>query len=308
MSVPVTDPIRIATRRSDLALWQANWVKSRLEALGHEAELVLIDTQGDQTQADGTPFRLLPGQGFFTKAVQDAVLDGEADVAVHSHKDLPSARLEGLELAAVTEREDPRDVLLVRPEAFESAAPLLPLREGASIGTSAARRQAQLRHLRPDVKIEELRGNVPTRLRKLQEGAYDAIVLAAAGLARLNLDLSGLEGIWLDAKLFVPAPAQGALALEIREGEHDLASLMTDLHHPASYKAVAAERGLMAMLEGGCQLALGANAVYEDGQLQLTAWYEGKRVTASDPSSEHVAMLAYDALGRPSPATNTMKV
>lgn len=299
---PLRNTLRIATRRSDLALWQANWVKGRLEALGHAAELVLIETQGDRTQADGTPFRLMPGQGFFTKAVQDAVAEGRADVAVHSHKDLPSARMAGLELAAVSEREDARDVLLVRPEAFEPAAPLLQLREGASVGTSAARRQAQLLHLRPDVSVRELRGNVPTRLRKLREGNYDAIVLAAAGLARLGLDLSGLEAVWLEPKLFVPAPAQGALALEIRDDDHELASLLTDLHHPLSYKAVAAERGLMAMLEGGCQLALGANAVYAEGQLHLTAWYEGRCVTASDPSSEHVAMLTYDALGRPAPA------
>lgn len=295
-------PLRIATRRSDLALWQANWVKNRLEALGHSAELVLIETQGDRTQEDGTPFRLMPGQGFFTKAVQDAVLAGNADIAVHSHKDLPSARMAGLELAAVSEREDSRDVLLVRPEALEHAALNLPLRTGTVVGTSAARRQAQLRHLRPDLALRELRGNVPTRLKKLRDGDYDAIVLAAAGLARLDLDLNGLEALWLEPQLFVPAPAQGALALEIRDDDHDLASLLTDLHHPASYKTVAAERGLMAMLEGGCQLALGANAVYADGQLHLTAWYEGRQVTASDPSSEHVAMLAYDALGRPSPA------
>ncbi len=116
-------PVRIATRKSDLALWQANWVKAKLAALGHAAELVLIETQGDRTQADGTPFRLMPGQGFFTKAVQDAVLEGYADVAVHSHKDLPSARMTGLELAAVSERADPRDVLLVRPERLTRTHP-----------------------------------------------------------------------------------------------------------------------------------------------------------------------------------------
>ena len=239
-------PIRIATRKSDLALWQANWVKGRLEVLGEPAELVLIETQGDRTQGDGTPFRLMPGQGFFTKAVQDAVVEGRADVAVHSHKDLPSLRMAGLELAAVSEREDPRDVLLVRPEAFEPSAATLPLKWGASVGTSAARRQAQLKHLRPDVGVRELRGNVPTRVRKLREGGYGAVVLAAAGLSRLELDLSGLE-----------------------------ASLLTELHDPAAYKSVAAERGLMAMLDGGCQLALGAHAVLSGGLVQLTAWYEG---------------------------------
>lgn len=294
-------PIRIATRKSDLALWQANWVKGRLEALGQPAELVRIETQGDRTQSDGTPFRLMAGQGFFTKAVQDAVADGSADVAVHSHKDLPSLRMAGLELAAVSEREDPRDVLLVRPEAFDPAAAALPLGRGVSVGTSAARRRAQLLHLRGDVSVQELRGNVPTRVRKLREGDYDAIVLAAAGLSRLGLDLSGLEAVPLDPMRFVPAPAQGALALEIREGDYELASLLTELHSPAAYKAVAAERGLMAMLDGGCQLALGAHAVVENAQVQLTAWYEGARITVSHPSSEGAAMLAFEALGRPAP-------
>ena len=296
-------PVRIATRKSDLALWQANWVKDRLGALGHPAELVLIETQGDRTQTDGTPFRLMPGQGFFTKAVQDAVLAGHADVAVHSHKDLPSARLAGLELAAVSERADPRDVLLVRPEAFDPDAPTLPLREGVTVGTSAARRRAQLAHLRGDLNVQELRGNVPTRVQKLRDGEYDAVLLAAAGLARLGLELSGLEVIPLDPLHFVPAPAQGALALEIRDTDYDLASLLTDLHNPAAYKAVAAERGLMAMLEGGCQLALGAYAALQNGQINLTAWYDGTRVTVSNPSSEAAAMLAYDALGRPAPAS-----
>ena len=293
--------IRVATRKSDLALWQANWVKARLEALGHPAELVLIETQGDRTQTDGTPFRLMPGQGFFTKAVQDAVLAGQADVAVHSHKDLPSARLAGLELAAVSERADPRDVLLVRPGVFDVDAPALPLKEGVTVGTSAARRRAQLAHLRGDLKIQELRGNVPTRVARLRNGDYDAILLAAAGLSRLGLELSGLEVIPLDPRRFVPAPAQGALALEIRDTDYALASLLTDLHDQAAYKGVAAERGLMAMLEGGCQLALGAYAALQDGQVELTAWYDGNRVTVSNPSSEAAAMLAYDALGRPEP-------
>ena len=299
--------VRIATRKSDLALWQANWVKARLAARGHPAELVLIETQGDRTQTDGTPFRLMPGQGFFTKAVQDAVLEGHADVAVHSHKDLPSARLAGLELAAVSERADPRDVLLVRPEAFDAEAPALPLREGVTVGTSAARRRAQLAHLRGDLEVQELRGNVPTRVQKLRDGDYDAVLLAAAGLSRLGLELSGLEVIPLDPQLFVPAPAQGALALEIRQTDYDLASLLTDLHDPAAYKAVAAERGLMAMLEGGCQLALGAYAALQNGQIELTAWYDGNRVTVSNPSSEAAAMLAYDALGRPAPAPTALK-
>lgn len=302
MSNPSARTLRIATRKSDLALWQANWVKAQLAALGHEAELVLIDTQGDRSQQDGTPFRLLPGQGFFTKAIQDALIDDQADIAVHSHKDLPSARMEGLDLAAISAREDPRDVLLISPAAFEASAPTLPVKQGAVIGTSAARRQAQLKALRPDVNVQELRGNVPTRLRKLREGHYDAILLAAAGLSRLHLDTSGLNPQPLAPEVFVPAPAQGALALEIRREDYDLASLLTNLHDPASAKAVSAERGLMAMLQGGCQLALGAYAELADSTIKLTAWYEGKRVEVENPSSEGAAMLAYEALGRPAPA------
>ena len=204
--------VRIATRKSDLALWQANWVKDRLESLGHTTELVLIETQGDREQ---DAFKLMQGQGFFTKAVQDAVLAQDADVAVHSHKDLPSAPMPGLEIAAISGREDPRDVLLVRPDAFDVDGDDLPLQQGAKVGTSAARRQAQLLHLRPGLEVQELRGNVPTRVQKLRDGQYDAIVLAAAGLARLQLDLSSLEIRFLSPDLFVPAPAQGGVGARV---------------------------------------------------------------------------------------------
>ncbi len=159
--------VRIATRGSRLALWQAGWVQQQLERLGAQVELVVVETQGDR---ESRPFAQMQGQGFFTKAVQDAVLNWEADLAVHSFKDLPSARPEGLEIAAVPKREDPRELLLVRPEALDEAAPGLPLRSGALAGTSAARRQAQLRQLRPDLGLKELRGNVPTRVDKLRCG------------------------------------------------------------------------------------------------------------------------------------------
>lgn len=288
--------LRIATRQSALALWQANWIKSQLELLGHESELVLIETQGDKEQA---PFARMQGQGFFTKAVQDAVLAGEADIAVHSHKDLPSQPTPMLEIAAVTERADARDVLLIRPEAHDASAQNLPLRAGITIGTSAVRRQKQLDALRPDIVTSELRGNVPTRVQRLRDAQYDAIMLAAAGIARLALELSDLVVVPLDPTVFVPAPAQGALALECRRDAYEVASILTDLHHIPSYRAVAAERGLMAMLEGGCQLALGAYAAWDQGLVTLHAWYEGQFVTVQHPSSEGAAMLAFDALGRP---------
>ena len=302
--------IRIATRKSDLALWQANWVREKLEALGHTVDLVLIETKGDKTQSGNKPFAQISGQGFFTKAVQDAVLDGRADMAVHSHKDLPSALFDGLEVAAVTKRADPRDVLLVRkkkeesPSTFNlqpSTAPQasIALRKGATVGTSAVRRQKQLLALRPDLEVKELRGNVPTRVQKLRNGDYDAIVLAAAGLERLELDLSDLSVHPLEPSVMMPAPAQGVLALETRRDSYDIASILTELHDNETYKAVAAERGLMSILQGGCQLALGAYATYRQGMVNLSAWYEGQTVNVQNPSSENAAMLAFDALGRP---------
>jgi hydroxymethylbilane synthase len=298
--------LRIATRKSDLALWQANWVKSRLEQLGHAVSLVLIETQGDQ---DHQPFATMQGQGFFTKAVQDAVLDKRADIAVHSHKDLPSASVQGLEIAAVTERADPRDVLLVRLEAFDDSAQNLPLLEGATVGTSAVRRQKQLWSLRPDLNVKELRGNVPTRVEKLRAATeysstetskqYDAILLAAAGLERLKLDLSDFKVIALEPTFFVPAPAQGVLAIECRREDFEIASVLTELNDMNTYRAISAERGLMAMLQGGCQLALGAYATFESGTVKLTAWYEGQFIQVENKNSEGAAMLAFDALGRP---------
>jgi hydroxymethylbilane synthase len=288
--------LRIATRKSDLALWQAQWVKSRLERLGHEVSLVLIETQGDK---DHQPFAKMQGQGFFTKAVQDALLDKRADIAVHSHKDLPSSPMPGLEIAAVTKRADPRDVLLVRPEMFDDDAQNLPLREGVTVGTSAVRRHNQLLSLRPDLIVKELRGNVPTRVEKLRSGNYDAIMLAAAGLERLQLDLSDLKTITLEPTFFIPAPAQGVLAIECRREDFEIASVLTELNDMDTYRAISAERGLMAMLQGGCQLALGSYATFKGGVVKLHVWYEGQYVETEHKSSEGAAMLAFDALGRP---------
>ena len=222
--------VRIATRGSDLALHQARSIRAELEALGCSVELVRVETQGDRDMA---PFATLRGQGFFTKAVQEAVLDGRADLAVHSHKDLPSAPTPGLEIAAIPGRVDARDALVLMPEARDDGEGPLPVRAGAAVGTSAARRRDQLARMRPDLDLREMRGNVPTRLRKLREGACDALVLAAAGLDRLEPSLDGLEVVRLAPEVMVPAPAQGALALEIRRGdEATLACIQTFYHHP----------------------------------------------------------------------------
>ncbi len=287
--------IKIATRKSQLALWQARWIQAQLKNLGRSSELVLVETQGDKDRRD---FSQIEGQGFFTKAVQDKLLTNEANLAVHSFKDLPSAPHPKLEIGAVSERADPRDLLLINKEAFEQKVPL-PLREGANVGTSAVRRQKQLLGLQPDLKVSQLRGNVPTRVEKLQSKQYDAIVLAAAGIERLDSDVTNFYAYYLEPDIMVPAPAQGVLALECRRDAYELASILTDIHDVQVHKCIAAERGLMAMLQGGCQLALGAYAVLDSGQIKLTAWYEGQKVTVQNSSSEGVAMLAFEALGRP---------
>jgi len=290
--------VRIATRGSRLALWQADWVKQKLERQGAQVELVVVETQGDR---EHLPFALMQGQGFFTKAVQEALLAGEADLAVHSYKDLPSARPEGLEIAAVPPREDPSEVLLVRLDALDEQAPELPLRSGAQVGTSAVRRQAQLKQLRPDIELKELRGNVPTRVDKLRVGDYDAILLAQAGLKRLNLDLSGLYFHVLPPTLLVPAPAQGALALECRQDDHRLKALLKPLDDPQARRTVAAERGLMQRLAGGCQLALGAWAQETQQGLTLLAWYRGRRYQAEAPSPKAVAQAVFQQIGLENP-------
>lgn len=306
----MTTAIRIATRKSKLALWQAHWTQAQLANLGHDSELVLIETQGDK---DYRAFAQLSGQGFFTKAVQDAVIEGRADIAVHSCKDLPSAPLPELEIAAYSARADARDVLLVHPDKLANGYTLgrhtlgreevevkgLPLASGAVIGTSAVRRQSQLQNLQADVQVLELRGNVPTRLERLRAGEYDAIMLAAAGLERLELDTQDVAVFVLEPDVLVPAPAQGVLALEIHRDNYQLAQILTDINDMPTYKRVAAERGLMAMLQGGCQLALGAYAERRPEGIHLRAYFEGQQVDVVHPSSEAVACLAFEALGRP---------
>ena len=275
--------IRIATRGSQLALWQANWVRAQLEAQGLTCELVLIETQGDREQ---TTFAKMQGQGFFTKAVQAAVLEDRADVAVHSLKDLPSAITPGLMIAAIPIREDARDVLIARKEfvaefvsEYSDGSSKFGLKAGTIVGTSAVRRRAQVQAIDPNLELQELRGNVPTRIEKLRRGEYGAIILAAAGLNRLNsdrlgLDLTDLHTRTLEPHEFVPAPGQGALALECRNEDATVVRALSSLNVDHARDVVEVERGLMARLEGGCQLALGAHARLEPSGWQLQVWYE----------------------------------
>jgi hydroxymethylbilane synthase len=266
--------IRIATRGSQLALWQANWVRVQLEAQGAQCELVRIETQGDREQ---TAFANMQGQGFFTKAVQAAVLEHRADVAVHSLKDLPSAITSGLMIAAIPEREDARDVLIANPEflaEFADDSSPFGLKAGTTVGTSAVRRRAQVQAIDPNLELQELRGNVPTRIEKLRRGEYGAIILAAAGLNRLGLNLSDLHTRTLEPHEFVPAPGQGALALECRSEDAGVIHALSNLNSKHARDTVQVERSLMAKLEGGCQLALGAHATPEPNGWRLQVWYE----------------------------------
>lgn len=266
--------IRIGSRGSDLALWQANHVKQQLEALGAEVSITVIKTQGDQIQ--DLSFDKLEGKGFFTKEIEQALLDRTVDLAVHSHKDLETNPPAGLMIAAVSERENPADVLLIHPRAYDETQGWN-LKQGALVGTSSARRKSQVVGYRSDLEIKDLRGNVPTRLQKLVDGEYDAILLAKAGLDRLKLDLQGMHEVVLDPEEFVPAPAQGVLALQIREDDHALFEFMQAMNHIEIQSRIALERNVLNRMHGGCQLPLGVYCP-EEGRLLVSFaqdWKEG---------------------------------
>jgi len=275
-------PIRIGTRGSELALWQARWVEARLRENGTETEIVIIKTQGD-AEVD-RPLHEMTGTGFFTKAIEDALLDRRVDIAVHSLKDLPTSLPPGLALGAVPTRVDPNDVLVINEQGPSSLAELAP---GLRIGTSSLRRIAQVRYLRPDLEIVPLRGNVPTRVRKVQDGSsLDAAVLAFAGLERLGL--SDVVRVKLDPLEMMPAPGQGALGLEIRSDDHGARTALRSLDDPESAAHVHAERTLLAALEGGCQAPVaayvGRGGKGEAGSVRLYG-----RVTAPDGSLQLTA-------------------
>lgn len=245
-------PVRLATRQSALALAQARLVAGALREAwpGLEVELVPVVTEGDRRRDVATTE--LGGKGVFTAAVQEAVLEGRADLAVHSAKDLPAAQVAGLVLAAVPERADPRDVLVAR----RPVGGLDDLRPGASVGTGSPRRVALLRWLRPDLEVLPIRGNVDTRLRKARSGEFDAVVLAAAGLERLGLGEELTAP--LDPELFTPAPGQGCLAVEARESDTRVLALVSAITHRPSRVALRAERAFLATLGGSCTLPAGA--------------------------------------------------
>ncbi|MBY0502408.1 MAG: hydroxymethylbilane synthase [Bryobacteraceae bacterium] len=251
--------LTIGSRGSQLALWQANYILNRLAAQGIDARILVIQTTGDRI-TDVSLSQLgsqTSTKGLFTKELEEALLDGRIDLAVHSLKDMPTELPAGLRLAAIPAREDVRDALIGK------TLDELPL--GAKVGTSALRRQAQLRALRPDLEVEDIRGNVDTRLRKLDEGQYDAIMLAAAGLRRLGW--GGRISQYLSLEEMCPAVGQGALAIETTDAFHGV-DLLDEPHTRA---AVTAERALLRALGGGCQVPIGAHASYSGGTLHLRA-------------------------------------
>ncbi|KHK01280.1 hydroxymethylbilane synthase [Desulfovibrio sp. TomC] len=252
----------IATRGSKLALWQANHVAARLRETypGLIVDLLPIKTKGDIIL--DVPLAKVGGKGLFVKEIEEALLDGRADLAVHSMKDVPAEQPEGLVVGIIPERQDPCDRLL--SVAYDSLAALP---AGATVGTSSLRRKAQLLALRPDLSIVDLRGNLDTRVGKLLDGRFDAIIVAAAGLNRL--ELSAPKSMRLGPPQFLPAAAQGALGLEYRLDDPETAAMLAFFDHPESHDTVAAERGFLARLEGGCQVPIAAYATLCGGALHL---------------------------------------
>jgi len=256
-------PLRIGSRGSALALWQAEFVRDWLARVaGARAEIITIRTAGDHFQQGSVA--AIGQKGVFIKEIEDALLAGTVDLAVHSLKDVPTEIPQGLLLAAVPERNDPRDCLVSRNGAGLAALP-----RGARVGTSSLRRQAQLRRARPDLEVRELRGNVDTRLRRVEEGTLDAAVLAYAGLRRLKFD--GRVTEILSPEVMLPAVGQGALAVETRAEDRETRECLVALEHAETRAAVTAERAVLASLEGGCQVPLGAWGRVEGGRLVLDA-------------------------------------
>jgi hydroxymethylbilane synthase len=248
--------LRIGSRGSQLALWQANHISALLSARGHEVEIEIIHTTGDKIT--DVPLAMVGtkgglGKGMFTKEIEEALAAGSVDLAVHSLKDLPTELPPGFEIAAITERQDPRDAFCSRHYASFQELP-----HGARVGTSSLRRQAQLKAVRPDLDIHPLRGNVDTRLRKLEQGEYDAIILASAGLKRLGK--TELVKQIIPAEIMCPAAGQGALGIEIRKGDATTRQHLEFLNDPASRAATTCERALLNRLGGGCQVPIGAFA------------------------------------------------
>ena len=280
--------ITIGSRGSALALWQANWVREQLARAGHEVEVRVIRTSGDRLAQ--IPLAGSGVKGLFIKEIEEALVAREIDIAVHSLKDLPAELAPGLAVAAVPARADARDALVSAGVAFRALPP------GSRVGTSSVRRQSQLQHLRPDLQMVPMRGNIDTRLRKLERGECDASVMAAAGLVRLGLESKIYERFAVSE--VCPAVGQGALAIEIREGDEAVARAAVALDDADTHRAVRAERALLKHLGGGCAVPIAGHAVLANGELSLAgvvARPDGSRLIRASASG---AMAAPEDLGR----------
>jgi hydroxymethylbilane synthase len=297
--------MRLGTRGSDLALWQARHVAGLVsEQLGVECTIEIVKTRGDRIQ--DVAFRKMEGKGFFTKELQDALVGGRVDLVVHSLKDLPTEEPEELEIIAIPERAGAADLLLARQGLLsrDHANPL-GLPAGAVLGTSSLRRASQVLALSPEISVRALRGNVPTRIRKLRDGDYDAILLAEAGVRRLDLEIDDLESVELGPEVMLPAPGQGALAIETRAGD-EATEPLSELNDPAVARCVGAERRLLELLGGGCHLPLGCLASEDETGIRLQAVLgeiddEVTRATVSRVGSlaqdpESAARVCFEAL------------
>lgn len=294
--------IIIGTRGSKLALWQANHIQDRLQGIGVSSELKIIKTQGDIVQH----LRLdkLEGKGFFTKELEEELLRGDIDLAVHSHKDLPTQHPEGLIIAAVSEREDPSEILIVRREAMD-ATQRYSLKTGALVGTSSNRRKAQLLALRPDLHFADLRGNVITRVDKLRQQQYDAILLAKAGITRIEMDLSEFHVVEIAPIELIPAPAQGVLALQTRETDTELIAILQEIHDANTAEEISVERRILQLFEAGCHAPLGAYCRrHEEG---FEVWTSKAELSDEFPDRYYVRASSVDGLAEQIAAHYTAK-
>jgi len=267
--------IVIGTRGSKLALWQANFAA---DLIGRErVEIKVIKTKGDKIQ--NVSFEKMEGKAFFTKEIEDALLNNEIDLAIHSLKDLPTDDTPGLKICAIPEREDSSDLLIINKESFNPKNEF-PINSNSVVGTSSLRRMSQIKIFMPEVKVEPLRGNVDTRLRKLKEKKFDAIILAYAGVKRLEIDLSDFFTYFLPKNRFIPAPSQGALAFQIRENDKEMFDIVNPFNHSETNVCVTAERSFLNFFGGGCHVPLGAKAELLSNGVELTgiiASLDGKK-------------------------------
>ena len=285
--------VRIGTRKSQLALWQANYIANLINQIhGVEVELVKITTSGDKIL--DVPLAKIGGKGLFVKEIEDALLKGEIDIAVHSLKDVPTQLPDGLDIVAITEREDPRDAFLsVKYKSLQD------LPTGAVVGTSSLRRKSQIMKMRSDLTIRDLRGNVDTRIRKLEEGQYDAIILAYAGLKRLGLD-SKVSYIFSPQEM-IPAVCQGFLGIEARVDDERIKKILEPINNQESFVISTAERSFLKTLEGGCQVPLGAYCEIKEGYINITGFIadlEGKTFIKESLSEKLIDTNQAEDLGQ----------